>query len=138
MTWGRGLRGRSPAGQDTHSGRHSADINPGLSSGPSYLVQMEVQIPRDLPAGERARLIKAEADRAQELAAAGTLLQLWRVVGRRANVGIWTAPTCEALHEALESLPLFPFLDIHVEAISRHPNAPAPAPEIMDRPPDHR
>jgi muconolactone D-isomerase len=94
-------------------------------AGSSYLVQMEIRLPADLPAPERARLIRAEAARAQELAAAGILVQLWRVTGRRANVGIWNAPTCDALHEALESLPLFPFLDIHVMPVSRHPNAPA-------------
>jgi muconolactone D-isomerase len=72
---------------------------------------------------QRARLLSAEAARAQELAAAGILVQLWRVTGRRANVGIWNAPTGDALHEALESLPLFPFLGIHVVPVSRHPNA---------------
>lgn len=132
MRWDRGLPRRSPINQVTNSGRHSADIRPDISSGSSYLVQMEVRIPADLPAHERTRLINAEADRTQELAAAGTLVQLWRVAGRRANVGIWNAPTCEALHEALESLPLFPFLDIHVVPISRHPNAPATGQAIMD------
>lgn len=132
MRWGRGLSRRSPMSQDAHSERHSTDIDPGTSPGSSYLVQMEVQIPGDLPARERAQLIKAEADRAHELAAAGTLVQLWRVVGRRANIGIWNAPTCDALHEALESLPLFPFLDIHVVAISQHVNAPTSGQAIMD------
>jgi muconolactone delta-isomerase len=41
----------------------------------------------------------------QELAAAGILVQLWRVTGQRANVGIWNAPAGDALHEALEYLP---------------------------------
>lgn len=89
-----------------------------------YLVRMEVRIPVDLPPDERARLLGAEADRARQLAADGTLVQLWRVTGRRANVGIWSAATCDALHEALESLPLYPFLEIEVLPVSTHPNAP--------------
>ena len=86
-----------------------------------FLVQMEVQLPADFPPDERAELLRAEAVRARELAAAGILVRLWRVVGRRANVGIWHATTTAALHEALESLPLFP--------LPGHPRCPArPAP----------
>jgi muconolactone D-isomerase len=52
------------------------------------------------------------------------LIRLWRVTGRRANVGIWRAPTTAALHDALASLPLFPYLDIEVIPLARHPNDP--------------
>jgi muconolactone D-isomerase len=89
-----------------------------------FLVQMENLIPYDFPAEQRAELFRAEAARARELHAAGVLVRLWRVAGRRANVGIWRAPTTAALHEALESLPLFPHLDIHVVALGHHPNDP--------------
>ncbi len=88
-----------------------------------FLVRME----NLLPAGstrERAELVRAEAARAGELAAAGILVRLWRVTGRRANVGIWRAPTTAALHDALASLPLFPYLDIEVIPLARHPNDP--------------
>ena len=40
------------------------------------------------------------------------------------NVGIWRATTTEELHQALESLPLFPYLDIEVIPLSQHPNDP--------------
>jgi muconolactone D-isomerase len=90
-----------------------------------FLVQMENLIPYDFPPQQRAELFAAEAARARELHAAGVLVRLWRVAGRRANVGIWRAPTTAALHDALESLPLFPHLDIQVTALGRHPNDPA-------------
>jgi muconolactone D-isomerase len=93
-------------------------------SSSEFLVQMENRLPADFPPDQRAELLAAEAVRARELAAAGILVRLWRVTGRRANVGIWRAPTCGTLHEALESLPLFPYLDIQVVAISGHPNDP--------------
>jgi muconolactone D-isomerase len=96
-----------------------------LGASPSeFLVQMENRLPADFPPDQRAELLAAEAVRARELAEAGILVRLWRVTGRRANVGIWRAPTCGALHEALESLPLFPHLDIQVIPISGHPNDP--------------
>lgn len=92
-----------------------------------FLVQMENRLPADFPPDERARLLRAEAARARQLGSDGILLRLWRVTGRRANVGIWRAQTTGALHEALESLPLFPYLDIQVIALSGHPNDPASA-----------
>ena len=91
-----------------------------------FLVRMEILLPASLPAEERAQLLRAEAARAHQLAAAGILIRLWRVTGRRANVGIWRAATAGELHDALESLPLFPYLDIEVIPLSRHPNDPLP------------
>ncbi len=105
----------------------SQDSSSGSAS--EFLVQMENRLPADFPPDRRAELLRAEAARARELASAGTLVRLWRVTGQRANVGIWRAPTTMALHEALESLPLFPYLDIQVIPLSGHPNDPALAAE---------
>lgn len=102
-------------------------VRPGGGSVSEFLVQMENRLPADFPPDERANLLRAEAARARQLGSDGTLLRLWRVAGRRANVGIWRAPTTGALHEALESLPLFPYLDIQVIPLSVHPNDPASA-----------
>ena len=74
---------------------------------------------------ELARLVDAERARAGELAAAGTIQRLWRVPGRRANYGLWSAPDATALHEAISSLPFFPWLDIEVIALAEHPSDPA-------------
>ena len=86
-----------------------------------FLVRMENLLPAGFPAAERAELLRAEAARARELASAGILVRLWRVTGRRANVGIWRAASTAALHDALASLPLFPYLDIQV---TRSPGTP--------------
>jgi muconolactone D-isomerase len=105
----------------------SVEDQDGSSGGSTseFLVQMENRLPADFPPDQRAELLRAEGARARELASAGTLVRLWRVTGRRANVGIWRAATTGALHEALESLPLFPYLDINVVPLSCHPNDPA-------------
>jgi muconolactone delta-isomerase len=85
-----------------------------------FLVHMEVSA--RIERGDE--LLEKEAERAQQLAAAGILLRLWRVPGRRANWGIWAAPTNDELHAALASLPLFPYMSITVHPLATHPNDP--------------
>ena len=52
---------------------------------------------------------------------------LWRVAGRYANVSILDVGSVDELHELLSGLPLFPYLDIRVTPLARHPNAIDPA-----------
>jgi muconolactone D-isomerase len=88
-----------------------------------FLVHIEIgRIEGDAEA--QSALLQAEKDRARELAAAGVLQSLWRVPGRRANWGIWVARDADELHDAISSLPLFPFLTVTVHPLARHPNAP--------------
>ena len=86
-----------------------------------FLVRIEVGIPADLDPDRLAALQQAEAVRARELVAEGTLRRIWRVPGRRASVSLYEAPDASALHAALSSLPLFPYLDIEVQALAVHP-----------------
>lgn len=90
-----------------------------------FLVQMAIELPVELDEHEQARLTRAEAARARELADDGRLRRLWRVPGQRANWGLWEAPDATALHEALTSLPLWPWARIEVHPTARHPNDPA-------------
>jgi muconolactone D-isomerase len=62
-----------------------------------------------------------ERVRATELREQGVLRRLWRVPGRRAVVGLWEAADATILHEALASLPMFPWMDVTVEALATHP-----------------
>jgi muconolactone D-isomerase len=87
-----------------------------------FLVHMEVE---DLPAGEQGKkLLALESDRARELAVRGVLRRLWRIPGRRANWGIWIVGSIDELHETISSLPLFPYLNVTVHPLARHPNDP--------------
>ena len=88
-----------------------------------FHVRMDVSIPRDLPEAERDRLLAEEKQRAQDLQRQGVWLHLWRVVGRYSNISILDADSHEALHEVLWTLPLFPFMQVEVIALARHPSA---------------
>jgi muconolactone D-isomerase len=89
-----------------------------------FLVRIEIELPVDLAEERVQELTRRESERARELASAGVLLRLWRVPGRRANVGLWSAPDATELHSALTSLPLFGYMRIEVEPLARHPSDP--------------
>lgn len=90
----------------------------------NFLVHMEVLTHRIEGPELLASLYKQEAERARILAADGILQRLWRVPGRRANWGLWSAASPDELHAALSSLPLYPYLDITVHPLAKHPNDP--------------
>lgn len=89
-----------------------------------FLVHVEVRWPAGADPDALAQLTAAERARARELAAAGLIRRLWRIPGRRANWGLWQASDPTELHEALASLPLFPWLDIEVHPLADHPSDP--------------
>jgi muconolactone D-isomerase len=43
------------------------------------------------------------------------------VPGRQANVSLYEASDATALHALLMSLPLWPWMDVQVEALATHP-----------------
>ena len=88
-----------------------------------YLVRMDVNLPHDMPA-ERAEALKTtERQRAQALQRSGTWRHLWRVAGRYANVSIFDVKSTDELHQILSALPLFPYMQIEVTALCRHPSS---------------
>ncbi|MBB3663164.1 MULTISPECIES: muconolactone Delta-isomerase [Prauserella salsuginis group] len=88
-----------------------------------FHVEMQVNLPPDMDP-ERAAALKAdEKALAQELQRAGTWRHLWRVVGQYSNVSIFDVPSGDELHDILSNLPLFPYMDIQVKALTRHPSA---------------
>jgi muconolactone D-isomerase len=86
-----------------------------------FLVRAENRLPPDTPDEERNRLKKGERARADELRAAGNLKRLWRVPGRNATIGLYECTDATELHDVLASLPMFPWMDITVEAVATHP-----------------
>jgi muconolactone D-isomerase len=85
-----------------------------------FLVRIQVNFPPELPAEQLKDVLDREAVRGRQLQAAGTIVRIWRIPGRRENVGIWSAETVDELHEALMSLPAFPWVDAHVTALATH------------------
>jgi muconolactone D-isomerase len=96
-----------------------------------FLVNIEIRWPADGDPAERDRIFQAELARGRELAEAGIMRRLWRVPGRWANWGVWEAEDATALHAAISSLPLWPWMDVTVHPLAVHPNDP----RDMDLPP---
>jgi muconolactone D-isomerase len=87
-----------------------------------FLVRFEAMPPASMGSQERERLRGQERQRATELRAGGLLKRLWRVPGRRGVVGLWEADDATVLHDALASLPMFPWMqDVTVEPLATHP-----------------
>ncbi len=88
-----------------------------------FHVEMTVNVPPDLDPLQFDALKATEKARAQELMRTGVWRHLWRVVGQYKNVSIFDAPSNAELHAILSTLPLFPFMDLRVTALCRHPSS---------------
>ena len=88
-----------------------------------FHVTMDVNIPRDLPADERADILAREKAYSQDLQRQGKWRHIWRVAGQYANVSILDVRDNDELHKILSGLPLFPFMQITVTPLLRHPSA---------------
>lgn len=86
-----------------------------------FLVEIEIGIPAEMDSVRRLELTEAERVRGRELLNEGRLVSIWRIPGRSANAGIWSAEDGTQLHEAISSLPLFPWFDVRVTALATHP-----------------
>ncbi|MCQ2001548.1 muconolactone Delta-isomerase [Arthrobacter zhaoxinii] len=86
-----------------------------------FLVRFETTLPESFSKEHIAGLKQLERERAAELRRDKILKRLWRVPGRRAVVGLWETADATELHEALSSLPQFPWMDVHIEALATHP-----------------
>lgn len=88
-----------------------------------FHVTMDVKIPRDLPADERGEILAREKAYSQDLQRQGKWRHIWRMAGRYANVSIFDVRDNSELHDILSGLPLFPFMEITVTPLLRHPSA---------------
>lgn len=88
-----------------------------------FHVRMDVKIPRDLPAEEVAAILAREKAYAQDLQRRGTWRHIWRIAGHYANISLFDVRDTTELHDILSGLPLFPFMQIEVTPLLRHPSA---------------
>ena len=84
--------------------------------------QMNVRIPLDYDKEEATRLKAREKARFQELQRGGKWRHIWRVAGHYANVSIFDVESNAELHDILTSLPLYPFMEMKVTPLCRHPS----------------
>lgn len=88
-----------------------------------YHVRMDVRIPTDMDPEAKSDLVAREKAYAEDVQRSGRWPHLWRVVGEYANVSIFDAESNDALHELLSGLPLFPFMEISVTPLAKHPSS---------------
>ena len=88
-----------------------------------FKVEMTVNIPSDLDQEVVADILAKEKAYAQNLQRDGKWRHLWRVSGKYANVSIFDVTDNTELHDILSGLPLFPYMDIHVAPLCRHPSS---------------
>ena len=87
-----------------------------------FLVRMDVRLPADMDPQVADDLRTREKARAAEIQHAGKWPELWRVVGRYSNYSVFEVESGDELHELLTSLPLFPYMEMEVTALTRHPS----------------
>jgi len=88
-----------------------------------FHVEMNVNLPHAMPEEEVSALKRTERERAQALQHEGKWRHLWRIAGRYANVSIFDVSGPQELHDILSTLPLFPFMEVAVTALCRHPSS---------------
>lgn len=88
-----------------------------------FKVEMDVNVPLDYDRDRFEELKTLEKSRALELQRAGIWRHLWRVVGQYSNISIFDVESNAALHDLLTTLPLYPFMDVRVTALCRHPSS---------------
>lgn len=87
---------------------------------PRYLVAITVELPPEMPEAERAALLQRERERGLQLRSEGTIEDIWRLPGRLANVGVWSARNASEIDEAIGSLPVWPWTRVEVTPLADH------------------
>lgn len=82
-----------------------------------FHVSMTIRIPHDVEPERVKQLTALEHERASELERQGKWVHVWRVVGKWANLSIFEVDSPAEPHDILNSLPLYPFMKISVNAL---------------------
>lgn len=88
-----------------------------------FKVEMIVNIPDSISSEKRAEILAKEKAYSQELQRSGKWRHIWRITGQYANVSIFDVESNEELHNLITGLPLYPYMQIKVEALCRHPSS---------------
>jgi muconolactone D-isomerase len=88
-----------------------------------FHVKMTVKLPLDMDPAKAARIKADEKELAQHLMREGKWRHLWRIAGQYANYSVFDLDSVQELHDTLLQLPLFPYMDIEIDALCRHPSS---------------
>ncbi len=88
-----------------------------------FHVKMTVKLPQNMLA-EQANDIKAkEKAYSEDLQRQGKWRHLWRIAGSYSNISIFDVDDNAELQNIISNLPLFPYMDIQVKPLCRHPSS---------------
>ena len=88
-----------------------------------YHVRMDVLIPTDMD-GDKVNELKAtEKALSQKLQEQGKWRHIWRIAGQYSNFSIFDVESNEELHDIMMSLPLYPYMNVEVTPLLRHPSS---------------
>ena len=88
-----------------------------------FHVRMDVNIPRDLPVEQINEIKAVEKAYSQELQRQGKWRHIWRITGQYSNISIFDVESNEELHNLLQGLPLYPYMNIDLMALNLHPSS---------------
>ncbi|MDB4512114.1 muconolactone Delta-isomerase [Arenicella sp.] len=88
-----------------------------------FKVEMDVVVPTDVDQQAFEELKGKEKAYAQSLQEKGVWRHLWRIAGQYQNVSIFDVDSVDQLHETLMSLPLYPYINLNIVALCRHPSS---------------
>ena len=88
-----------------------------------FHVRMDVNLPADMPADVANEIKSREKAYSQELQRSGKWRHIWRIAGEYANYSIFDVESNAELHDILTALPLFPYMNISVTPLCRHPSS---------------
>lgn len=88
-----------------------------------FKVEMKVNIPHDMPSDIANEIKAREKAYSQELQQQGKWRHLWRVAGSYSNVSIFDVADNDELQKLVSNLPLFPYMEITVAPLCRHPSS---------------
>lgn len=88
-----------------------------------FHVKMTVNIPASVKKEEADELKRTEKELSQKLQKEGKWKHIWRIAGHYANYSIFDVKDNEELHDLLMQLPLFPYMEIEVNALCKHPSS---------------
>ena len=92
-----------------------------------FLVEFELDIPKDVPSSEVEDRESAEVVAADVLADRGHLIRLWRTflnTGPVTILGLYCADSPAELDGLLRALPLYEWMHTSITPLLQHPNDP--------------
>ncbi len=88
-----------------------------------FLARMDVTFPESMTEETKADFQVKEKEYSGNLQREGRMRDIWRVVGEYANYSVYDVADNDELHTILSGFPMYPYMDIKVTPLSKHPNS---------------